>query len=385
MIQTGLNNLLTNQMGLLSGRRVGLVSHAAAVMPDLTGIVDAMLAAGVKLAALFGPEHGFSGIVADGEAVNNGTDPLTGLPVYSLYGDIREPTAEMLSGLDVLVVDFQDVGVRFYTYLSTLFYVLKAAGKRNLPVIVLDRPNPINGLQIEGPLIAPGFESFIGIAPDMPIRHGMTMAEMALFFNQEYSLAAPLTVVPMQGWAREMWFDETGLPWVPPSPAMPGLHTATVYPGTCFFEGANLSEGRGTALPFELIGAPWMDGRALAQRMNALDLPGVRFRQASFHPSASKHSGIPCAGVQVHVTSRNAFQPVAASLHLVASCIAQAKTDFAFLDYSWEARPCHFDLLAGDSSTREHLTEQRPVQELIESWQPIQRQFAALRKQYLIY
>jgi uncharacterized protein YbbC (DUF1343 family) len=344
-----------------------------------------MQRAGVNLAALFGPEHGFSAVVADGKAVQNAVDERTQLPIYSLYGDTREPNAAMLAGLDLLVLDFQDVGVRFYTYLSTLFYVLRAAGTHGLPLLVLDRPNPINGMQIEGPLIDPGYESFVGIVASLPVRHGMTLGELALLLNAEYHLNAPLTVIPMQGWSREMWFDQTGLPWVFPSPAMPSLATTVVYPGMCFFEGTNLSEGRGTALPFELIGAPWIDGNALAERMNALGLPGVRFRPVTFEPSASKHAGQVCHGVQVHVLDRAAYQPVATGLHLVAGFIAAGGPDFAFLETSWEARPSQMDLLTGSPTIREHLSARQPVEALLAGWNQTREQFAALREPYLLY
>jgi len=397
MVRTGLHILLESRLNSLSGRRVGIVSHAAAVTPDLTGIVDAMLSRGVQVTALFGPEHGFWGAGADGAAVGNTVDPATRLPVYSLYGDTREPDAPMLENVDVLVVDFQDVGVRFYTYLSTLFYVIRAAGKQQLPVLVLDRPNPIAGRRIEGPFIEPGYTSFVGIVEKLPVRHGMTMGELALYFNSEYSLGAQVTVVQMEGWKRSMWFDQCGLPWVSPSPAMPTLATATVYPGTCFFEGTNLSEGRGTALPFEVIGAPWIDGRALAERMNRLELPGVRFRPVTFAPSASKHAGQTCSGVQVHVLDREAFQPVISGLRLMAGCRALAPDQFAFLEHSWEGRPCHMDLLAGSQHPREHLARDKAVEELppmwqpaamrqpAAMWQPAEEQFAALRTPYLLY
>jgi uncharacterized protein YbbC (DUF1343 family) len=385
MVRTGLQVILESRFDLIAGRRVGLVSQTAAVMPDLTVILDAMRNKGVRLTTLFGPEHGFSGAVADGKAVTNGIDPHTNLTVYSLYGKTLEPEPAMLAGLDILVVDFTDVGVRFYTFLSTLFYVLRAAGKSNLPVLVLDRPNPINGNQVEGPFIDPGYESFVGIVANLPVRHGMTFGELALYFNSEYHLNAPLTVVPVEGWKRSMWFDQTGLPWVSPSPAMPTLATATVYPGTCFFEGTNLSEGRGTGLPFEFIGAPWIDSYALAGRMNALQLPGVRFRPVHFQPSASKHAGQPCGGVQLHVLDRAAFQPVATGLHLLSACQALNPHEFAFLDHSWDSTHCQLDNLTGSPSIREHIGAGLPAVDLIAGWPEVQQKFAAMRKPYLLY
>ena len=272
MIRTGLDILLHHRLDLLTGRRVGLVSHPAAILPDFTSSLDALRQVGVNVTALFGMEHGFAGSAADGLAIDNATNGRTGLPVFSLYGATKEPTAEMLAHVDVLVYDVQDVGVRFYTFESTLFYLLAASREHGVPLIVLDRPNPINGMAVEGPSISPGFESFVGIAA-IPIRHGLTVGELARFFNGHPPARGGneggLTVIPMTGWRRAMWFDETGLPWVMTSPAMPHLSTATVYPGTCLIEGTNLSEGRGTALPFEQFGAPWMDAYAAAEALNA--------------------------------------------------------------------------------------------------------------------
>lgn len=384
MVRTGLTVLLEDRIHLIAGKRVGVVSHTAAVLPDLTGIVDAMIAAGAQVAALFGPEHGFAGAAADGAAVDNEMDRRTGLPVYSLYGEVREPAPNMLANLDALVVDFQDVGVRYYTYLSTLYYVLRGAGKAGLPVYVLDRPNPINGVTVEGPLIEPGHESFVGIVP-IPIRHGMTLGELARYMNSEYDLGADLTVIAMEGWRRDMWWDETGLPWVTPSPAMPHLSTATVYPGMCFIEGTNLSEGRGTALPFEVTGAPWLDAYALAERLNRLILPGVAFRPHIFKPTASKHSGVVCEGVQVHVMDRHTFRPVITGLHVLAACRELSMNEFEFLNASWEGRPPHMDLLAGSGQIREHLIRGQPVDEFAHAWSPVREQFEKKRSPHLMY
>lgn len=398
-VETGLVRLVSHDGARLGGQRIGLVTHPAAVLPDLTSSLDALLAAGLRVTALFGPEHGFSGAVADGEAVANAHHPRTGLPVFSLYGTIREPTADMLADVDVLVYDAQDVGARFYTYISTLYLVLAAAGRHGRAVMVLDRPNPINGLAIEGSLVAPGLESFIGIAP-IPVRHGMTTGELARFFNTEYNLGADLTVVGMAGWRRSMWLDDTGLPWVSPSPGMPQLATAIVYPGMCFIEGTALSEGRGTTLPFEVAGAPWLDGDALARTLNRLALPGVRFRPTQFVPSGGihaggihaggKHAGIRCEGVQVHVTDRRVFRPVETGLHVVAACRTPAPDRVQFLDSSWEGqtphalRP-HFDLLTGDAAIREGLAAGTPVDDLISGWAAVAAAFEQARRPYLLY
>jgi len=387
MVKTGLDVLIHERLDLLRGRRVGLVTHPAAVRPDLTGALDALLNAGVQVVALFGPEHGLDGSAADGAAVGNMLHRRTGLPVYSLYGPTKEPTPAMLdgAGVDVLIFDMQDVGARFYTFISTLFHVLRGAANAGRPVIVLDRPNPINGgCAIEGPLVEPGLASFVGIAP-IPIRHGLTVGELAGYFDRMFGLGVELTVVEMRGWQRAMWFDQTGRPWVPPSPAMPHLSTATVYPGTCLAEGANLSEGRGTALPFEVVGAPWLDGYELAQTLNRLDLPGVRFRPTRFAPSASKYAGQSCSGVQVHVTDRDAFRPVATGLHLLAACRAQRPDCFEFLPTSWEGRPPHFDLLAGTPRLRQGLEAGEPVETLVREWTGDVACFERTRRACLLY
>ncbi len=384
VVITGLHRLVNEKGGMLRGKRVGLVTHAAAVTPDLQAAPDALVESGVALRALFAPEHGLESAEADADPVAHSVHPRFSIPIYSLYGETRRPTPAMLNDLDVLVFDMQDVGARFYTYLSTLFHVLTAAGEFGLPVIVLDRPNPINGLAIEGPLLEPGFESFVGVAP-LPVRHGMTMGELARWLNAECNLRADLTVIPMEGWRRAMWFDDTGLPWAPPSPAMPHVSTATVYPGACLVEGTTLSEGRGTALPFELIGAPWLDAYGLAQSLNALGLPGVRFRPAQFIPSAGKHAGRLCQGVQVHVVDREALQPVRMGLHLVAACRTMAPGDFAFLPASWEGRAPHFDLLMGTSAPRAGLEAGASVAEIVALWRASEQEFHRQRAFALLY
>lgn len=376
MVRTGLDVWIGNSAPELQAMSLGLVSHPAAVLPDLTGAVDALLDAGFKLSALFGPEHGFSGAASDGAHVSNAADPRTGLPVFSLYGEINEPTAEMLATVDALVFDMQDVGVRFYTYLSTLFYVLRGAAKAGKPVFVLDRPNPITGSRVEGGPIAPGFESFVGIV-NIPIRHGMTLGELARYMNTECALQADVHVIAMKGWQREMWFDETALPWVPTSPAMPHLSTATVYPGMCLLEGTNLSLGRGTALPFEVCGAPWLDGYALAEVMNGLQLPGVRFRATAFTPAASNHSGNECHGVQVHITDLDSLRPVEMALHLIAEARCLSGD-------AWKWNP-HFDRLAGDGAVRSALEAGTRVEDIVAGWDASISQFIHQRENYLMY
>ncbi len=384
IVQTGLQQLIDDHRDRLRGRRIGLVTQPAAVTPTLRAAEDALITAGATLGALFGPEHGFDGAAADGAAVDHAVHARLGVPVYSLYGADREPTDAMLAEVDLLVFDMQDVGVRFYTYLSTLYYLLRASGRTHIPLLVLDRPNPVNGVAIEGPPVEAGLESFVGIV-DIPIRHGLTLGELARLINAEQDFGADLTVLPMQGWRRDCWFDQTGLPWIPTSPGMPHLITATVYPGMCFIEGTNLSEGRGTTLPFESVGAPWLDGYRLAVSLNALDLPGVRFRPVHFTPSASKHAGDPCQGVQLHVADRNAMHAVTTGLHVVAACRAQDPDRFAFLESSWEGRPPHFDLLAGNAMLREGLALGYDVAGLTADWATDEAAFRARRAPHLLY
>ncbi len=375
--QTGLDHLLSNPRAALRGRRVGLVTHPAAVARDWTHATDALLAAGVELTALFGPEHGLSGTAADGDPIDHAVDARTGLPIFSLYGDTLAPTAAMLGEADVLLFDMQDIGARFYTYISTLLHVLRGAAAHGVPVVVLDRPNPLGGVVREGPLLEREYASFVGVAP-LPVRHGLTVGELARWFVHHFALDVDLEVVPMQGWRRSMWFEQTGLPWVATSPNLPRPSTATVYPGTCLIEGTNLSEGRGTALPFELVGAPWVDGFALASRLNAAELPGVRWRATHFAPLASKFTGEPCAGVQLHVTNRDVFRPVAAGLHLIAAVRSQNHVDFA-----WNAE--HFDRLVGDGWVREALETSGPVEEMVARWRGSLAEFAGGVASFLLY
>lgn len=384
MICTGLDVLIAEKLKLVKDRKIGLVTQAAAVTSSLVDSISALIAAGVHLAALFSPEHGLYGLAADGEAVAHTTDQRTGLPIFSLYGQVKEPTPEMLSGVDALVIDMQDVGARFYTYLGTLYYTLRGAAKAGKAVIVLDRPNPITGSIVEGPLVEPGFESFVGVAP-VALRHGLTLGELAGWLNARLELPANVTVIAMQGWRREMWFDETGLLWVPTSPAMPHLSTAVVYPGTCLMEGTNLSEGRGTPLPFEWVGAPWVDGWKLAERLSREGLDGVIFRPAAMAPLSSKHAGLVCGGVQLHVTDRCRFRPLRAGLHLLAACRDLFPDDFQFLPSSWEGHPPHIDLLLGSASVREGLLQGADPNDLMAGWLEIETGFLEAGRPFWLY
>lgn len=383
-IKNGIDILLQNPARWLKHRRVGLITNASSVTADLHPNIDALRAAGANLVALFGPEHGFSMAAADAEKIASGIDARTGLPVFSLYGDVRKPTREMLTNVDVVLYDLQDVGVRFYTYTATLALALEACAEFGKPMIMLDRPNPINGNIIEGAVLDPALQSFVGHGP-LPIRYGMTLGELAQFYNRELNINAELEIVAMDGWRREMWFDDTGLSWVPTSPNIPNFLTTIVYPGMCFVEGTNMSEGRGTGLPFENIGAPWLDGFALAEELNARRIDGVGFRPTAFTPTTSKHNGQVCGGVQVHVIDRNALRAVEMGLHVIDACRKIAPKHFEFLPSSWEGRPAHFDLLSGDKNTRAALIANQSIESVIKSWNENLRAFDEKRRKYLIY
>ncbi len=337
-VKTGLDILAAEQFKRLRGLRVGLVAHPASVDASLRHAADLLgTAPGVTLAAVFGPEHGWLGQAQDLEPVAESSgqaETITrpGPRVISLYGatvDSLRPTAAQLAGLDVLVIDLQDIGSRYYTFQATMLYCLEAAQAIGLRVLVLDRPNPIGGLQVEGPALQAGFASFVG-PHNLATRHGLTMGELARFYQTARGLdKAGIDIIACAGWHRAMYFEETGLPWVLPSPNMPTVDTAVVYPGQCLLEGTNLSEGRGTTRPFELCGAPWLDATRLAGRLNAECLPGVIFRPTQFKPTFQKHAGQGCGGVQLHVTERQSFQPLRTSLLLLAVMRELSRNDSA--------------------------------------------------------
>jgi uncharacterized protein YbbC (DUF1343 family) len=376
-VEPGLDTLLGDAARVLSGQRIGLVTNASSVTRALVPTRDALLDAGVQLVALFGPEHGFSATVADAEPVPSGRDRRSGLPIYSLFGDVYKPTPEMLAGIDALVYDLQDVGVRFYTFTTTLAFLLEACAEHHLPLIVLDRPNPVTGLLIEGPLIEPQQQTFLGHGP-LPLRYGLTLGELAHFYNRELNIGAALQVVTRRGWSRAHWYDETDLLWVPPSPGIPHFDTTVVYPGTCLIEGTNVTEGRGTPLPFEVIGAPWIDGEALAAEMNSQRLEGVRFRAVQFTPSEWKYPHQLCEGVQVHVTAREALRPVTMGLQIVRTLRDMYPGQFA-----WRAE--HFDSLIGNATTREQLERGVKVDTVTAAWEDEQAAFRARSRAYWLY
>jgi uncharacterized protein YbbC (DUF1343 family) len=372
----------------LRGQRVGVVCNHASVDRGFLHIIDRLEAAeGVTLAAIFGPQHGFRSDVQDNMVETpHRTDGRRRVPVYSLYSETREPAGQMLSGLDVLVVDLQDIGARIYTYIYTMANCLRAGAKHGVPVIVCDRPNPIGGDAVEGETLVRGFESFVGLYP-IPMRHGMTIGELARLFNEHFHIGAELVVVPMEGWTRSQFADETGLPWVMPSPNMPTLDTAIVYPGTVLFEGILISEGRGTTRPFELVGAPWIDGERFAAGMNALGLPGAHFRPAGFEPTFQKYAKTPCGGCQIHVTDRRTFTPVLTGVALAQMFRRADPAQFAWRPppYEYEHDKLPIDILAGSDRLRQQIEADVPAREIAEGWRADEQAFTELRRPFLLY
>jgi uncharacterized protein YbbC (DUF1343 family) len=405
-VKLGVEVLLESRLDLLKGKKVGLITNPTGVDSRFRSDVDLFRQTnGIDLAALYGPEHGVRGNAQAGEYVPFYFDDKYKIPVFSLYGQSFQPDPGMLKNVDeymrsfdtdsagtgkipenvmirdvdVLVYDIQDVGTRVYTYVATMAYAMQSAAQSGIDFIVLDRPNPINGTDTEGPTLeCPQFSSFIGLYP-IPQRHGMTVGELARLFNDQFlEKKANLTVIPMEGWQRTMWSDQTGLPWVIPSPNMPTLDTAIVYPGQVCLEGTNISEGRGTTRPFEIFGAPWIDGYELAQRLNSLGLSGVTFREAWFTPSFSKYANELCGGAQIHVVDRNKFRPVEASLSIVKTIKDMYPDDFQFhSDY--------FDKVMGTAKVREALDKGAGVKEIIASFQAGLKAFAEQRRSYLLY
>lgn len=381
VVKQGIAGFMAKLDGYVGKMRIGLVTSPSAVDGQLRSTLDLLTAAG-GVSALFGLEHGLRGNAQAGEKVETGVDPRTGLPVYSLYGANLKPTKEMLEQVDCLVFDVQDVGVRLYTYLYSLLYLLEAAAEANLRIFVLDRPNPLGGEVVSGGILEESLQSFVGYP--IPIRYGLTIGEMALFFNETRRIGADLTVVKMEGWQREFTWKDTGLPWVPPSPNMPTTDTVLVYPGTCLVEGTNLSEGRGTCRPFELIGAPWVDPYAWAEELNNLGLPGAAFRPTYFTPMFSKHKDKVCGGVQLHVLDGEQFSPISTAVHLL-SVTGSMYDEFEFLGPS-KGR-YFFDLLAGTTALRELIQkrDQQGVARLLEEWEQQAQDFAAMRREYFLY
>lgn len=408
-IKPGIEVFIEKHLDLVQGKRVGLITNPTGVNCRLESSVDLFYKnQNINLVALYGPEHGVRGNAQAGEYVPFYMDtrydiPEYSIPVFSLYGqsmkpvpgmlkDIDEymrsfdtkdvgkvPEHSMIESIDVLVFDIQDVGTRIYTYIASMAYCIEACAESGIDFIVLDRPNPINGLNMEGPLLEyPEYSSFLGLYP-VPVRHGMTAGELASFFNDKFlKKKAQLVVIPMEGWKREMWYDETGLPWVIPSPNMPALATATVYPGQVFLEGTNVSEGRGTTKPFELFGAPWIDGCRLTEELNRLNLPGVKFREAWFTPTFSKFKGELCGGTQIHVVDRTTYRSFDTSLFIIKEVMDIYPDSFTF-------HKEYFDKIMGTSKVRKALERGTAVKDIIKGYEEELENFSQVREPYLLY
>jgi uncharacterized protein YbbC (DUF1343 family) len=374
---TGLATLVADGGKPFQGSRLGLLTHPAAVLPDLGHGLDALLDAGADIRAVFGSEHGLRGTAQAGESEHDAVDPVTGLPLFDTYDKDAAGIADQLrtAGIDVLLVDLQHVGARFYTYESTLYDVISAAAPAGVEVAVLDRPNPVGGSAVQGPVLDPAFSSFVGRAA-IPLRHGMTMGELGGLFADLLGAPRP-AVVPMAGWRREFDFAATGLPWVPPSPNIPTAATTLTYLGTCLVEGTNLSTGRGTTTPFEVCGAPWLDA-SVVRELRAAGLPGVAFRQTYFTPTFDRFTGEPVSGVQLHVTDPATFDPLLTALTVLHTVRRLHPEEFAFL-------PRTFDILAGTDRLRLALEAGTPPAELIRPWHRELAEFHDLRRGHLLY
>jgi uncharacterized protein YbbC (DUF1343 family) len=387
-VTLGIEKLLDQKIDLLRGARVGLICNQASVDHTLRHAADLFHEhANVKLTALFGPQHGIRGDVQDNMIeTGHSIDRATGAPVYSLYSETREPTEAMLRDVDVLVFDMQDVGCRIYTFVYTMANCMRAAKRFGKKVIVCDRPNPIGGVAVSGNLLEPEYESFVGQFP-IPTRHGMTVAELARLFNQQFGIDCELEVIAMDGWSRDCWMDQTDAPWVMPSPNMPTVDTATVFPGSVHFEGTQLSEARGTTRPFELIGAPYVVPEDYAEQLNSLGFPGVYFRSCVFQPTFQKHGGVSCGGVQIHVTNREEFEPVIGGVAMVKTAYDMYREQFRWKDppyeYVYDRNP--FDVIAGTNKVREAIEQGDSVQSIRDGWQAPLSEFKELREGYLLY
>ena len=387
-VRVGIERLLDEDRSLIADARIALVSNPASIDSRFRHAAEVLADdPGIQLVALFGPQHGFRSDLQDNMIETpHARDARRRVPIYSLYSETREPTAEMLRDVDVLVIDLQDVGTRVYTYIYTLANCMRAASRHGVRVVVCDRPNPVGGVAVEGAILRPEWTSFVGQFP-IPLRHGLTIGEIARLFNQEFAIGAALDIVPLDGWQRGMYFDDTGLPWVMPSPNIPTLDSTIVYPGAVLFEGTMLSEGRGTTRPFELIGAPWIDGDALAGAMNARGLPGVHFRATFFEPTFQKHAKQTCGGCQLHVTDRQAFQPVRTTVELIDGFRRQHPGAFAWRQppYEYEHDRLPIDLLYGSDRLRTTIESGGDVSKLVASWRDEEDAFRKTREKYLLY
>jgi uncharacterized protein YbbC (DUF1343 family) len=385
---TGLDRIESLWPRDLKAARVGLVAHPASINNRLNHAVEVLRRSKkIRLAALFGPQHGIHGQTQDNMVEWEGfRDPDTGLPVYSLYGKTRKPGPEMLADIDALVIDLQDVGSRYYTFIWTLDLCMQACAETGKAVVVLDRPNPVGGRITEGPVLDPEYASFVGLRP-LPVRHGMTIGELGLYLRDRFYPGLDFTMVPMEGWKRTKWFDETGLPWVLPSPNMPTLDTALVYPGMCLLEATNISEGRGTTRPFEIFGAPFIHPETLLKMLREFKLPGVAFRPLHFLPTFQKHAGTVCGGAQIHVTDREQFKPFKTAVAILKAIHNTYPREFAWKQppYEYEEVKLPIDILAGTDRLRKDIEAWADLKDMEAWWKEEARAFEKTRKKYLIY
>ncbi|MGH7532263.1 MAG: exo-beta-N-acetylmuramidase NamZ family protein [Gemmatimonadales bacterium] len=378
-IAPGVDVLLSDSLALVRGRRVGLVTNQAGIDAKGKGDVQRLRAAGIDVVALFSPEHGYRGSAAPGAAVASSVDRASGLPIYSLYGRTRVPTGQMLGGLDVVLVDLQDVGARYYTYLATTVDVMRGAARVHKPVVILDRPDPIGGA-VQGNVLDPAFSSDVGLLA-VPMRHGMTLGELAGLARSDLNLGTDLSVIPVRGWRRDQAFDATGLPFVSPSPNLPTLESLFHYPGLCLFEGTDLSVGRGSNAPFEQVGAPWLDTVAVLARLRKSRLPGVAFRGVTFtpiRPGDGKYADTLLSGIRLAVTDRATYDPTATAVYLLSIIRAVHPGQFAFLD-------TEFDRLAGGPELRLALQQGEAPRRIVRGWAADRAAFLKRRAPFLIY
>jgi uncharacterized protein YbbC (DUF1343 family) len=393
-VQTGLDLLADSAdragavLRMLRGRSVGLLVNQASVDAGLSHAIERLVGhPEFRVGVLFGPQHGIWGTTQDNMIEWEGFhDARLDLPVHSLYGEHRKPPAEWLRGVEAVICDLVDVGARYYTFVWTATLVMERCAELGIPFVVLDRPNPINGVDLEGPPIERGFSSFVGRF-SIPMRHGMTMGELLTMFNQTENIGCDLHVVRMEGWRREMWFEETGLPWAMPSPNMPTVETAVVYPGQCLVEGTRISEGRGTTRPFELLGAPFVDPWALREEMARAGLEGVVFRPLYFEPTFQKHARETCGGLSIHVLDRAAFRSVKMTVALFCALrrLYGAAFEWKQPPYEYETVKLPIDILTGSEETRRKIDGGAPVDEIVEPWEESLRAFAARRQEFLLY
>jgi uncharacterized protein YbbC (DUF1343 family) len=388
-VQLGSDRLLQDASSLIAGKRVGILTNHTGRLSDGRSIIDAVVESGIcRLHALYGPEHGIAGNTPDGNVVDHASHPRYNVPVYSLYGKTHKPTPEMLHGVDVLVCDIQDVGARFYTFISTVALAMEAAAEQSVPFVLLDRPNPIRGLAFDGPVRVDSLKSFVGWMP-IPVTYGLTMGELARLWSEEGWLAngvrAHLEVVGMKGWERQMWFDETGLSWTAPSPNMQTLEAAIIYPGLCLVEGSSLSEGRGTSQPFQMIGAPWADPETIMKHLSAFETHGVECAETTFTPkelpgiaSQPKYENEVCRGLRISVIDRNSVQPVRLGISILAAFKRAHQKETVF-------RNRRFDILTGNSSVRHLLDRGAHPADVCGEWTNELEAFGRIRDTYLLY